>query len=249
MLKAIIIDDQAEAIEDLHYLITKNELPVEILATATSGTEGLVAILKHKPQIVFLDIVMPGMSGFEMLELIPNIDFLLIITTSFDTYAIQAIRSSALDFLLKPIKLSELKEAINRSVEINQLPSKSQINLLENTLKEPNQPIRRIAVNVANEIELINLDEVLYFESDGNYTTIHLIKEKSLLVIKQIGKLHELIESANFYRTHNSYLVNLNFIQKFVKSDGGYIVLTNGKSIPVARNRKVGLVEKLANTP
>lgn len=246
MLSVLIIDDQEDAIEDLQYLLTKNKLPVEVIGTAKSGTEGLVAILKHKPQLVFLDVVMPGMSGFEMLELIPQIDFHLIITTSMDKYAIQAIRSSALDFLLKPIKIKELKEAIDRAVSLKNIPSKSQISLLENNLKEKNNAIKKIAVSISEGVELINLEDILYFESDGNYTTVHLTNDRTILVSKQIGKFEDIVDKSNFFRVHNSYLVNLNQIRKFIRNDGGYIVLTNGKNITVARNRKDDLLEKLA---
>jgi len=246
MLKTLIIDDQEDAIEDLQYLIKKNKLPAEVIATANSGAEGLAAILKHKPQLVFLDVVMPGMSGFEMLALVPQINFHLIVTTSMDQYAVQAIRASALDFLLKPIKLTELKEAIERSVSMSGVPSKSQINLLENNLKEKNQPIKKIALPISEGVELFQLEDILYFESDGNYTTVHLTDKRTILVSKQIGKFEEIVEKADFFRVHNSYLVNLNHIKKYLRNDGGYIVLSNGKSITVARNRKDGLLELLS---
>ena len=155
MISAIIIDDQQECIDDLIYLLDKNQLPVKVFATANTGAEGLAAILKHEPDLLFLDIVMPGMSGFEMLELIPKINFQLIITTSNDKFAIQSIRSSALDFLLKPIKLIELKEAIERLLAKKEIPSKVQIDLLNDILKERNKPIKKIALSVSDGVELI----------------------------------------------------------------------------------------------
>lgn len=246
MLKTVIIDDQEDAIEDLQYLIKKNKLPAEVIATATSGAEGLAVILKHKPQLVFLDVVMPGMSGFEMLALVPQINFHLIVTTSMDQYAVQAIRASAMDFLLKPIKLKELKEAIERTVSMSGVPSKSQINLLENNLKEKNQSIKKIALPISEGVELFQLEDILYFESDGNYTTVHLSDNRTILVSKQIGKFEEIVEKSDFFRVHNSYLVNLNHIKKFIRNDGGYIVLSNGKTITVARNRKDDLLELLS---
>src|SRR5262245_41536872 len=130
-LTAVIVDDEAEAIEDLAYLLDKEQLPVRVLATAHSGAEGLAAVLQHKPQLLFLDVVMPGMSGFEMLKLLPRLDFHLIITTSDDSYAIQAIRSSALDFLLKPVNAAELHAAVARTEGKREAPDKSQLSMLE----------------------------------------------------------------------------------------------------------------------
>jgi two-component system LytT family response regulator len=246
MISTIIIDDEKECIDDLLYLIKKNNLNVNVVATANSGEEGLVAILKHKPQLLLLDVVMPGMSGFEMLELLPKIDFHLIITTSVDKYAIQAIRSSALDFLLKPVKAAELSDAIKRSAEKLEVTSKEQINLLQENLKERKTPIKKIALTVSDGVELVALEEILYFQSDGNYTTVFMKNDKSILVSKPIGRFEEATDSTMFFRVHNSYLVNLSHIDKFVRSDGGYVVLNNGKTISVARNRKDEFLEMLS---
>jgi two-component system, LytTR family, response regulator len=244
-ITAVIIDDQTDSIEDLLYLIKKCDLPLEVVGTATSGTEGLVAILKHKPQLVFLDVVMPGMSGFEMLELLPGLDFHLVITTSMDQYAIQAIRSSALDFLLKPIKQQELKDAVQRVVEKSTQPSRKQLTLLQDSLNERNHPIKKIALTIADGVELVALENILYFESDGNYTTVYTTDGKSMLVTKQLGKFEEIVDPSVFVRIHNSFLVNLNRVKKFIRSDGGYVILENGKSISVSRNRKDAFMEIL----
>ncbi len=245
IITTVIIDDQQDSIDDLLYLIKKCQLPLDVVGTANSGNEGLVAILKYKPQLVFLDIVMPGMSGFEMLELIPGLDFHLIVTTAMDKYAIQAIRSSAIDFLLKPIKQSELKDAIERVEKSSSLPTRTQLGLLQAILRERNQPIKKIALTINDGVELVVLDDILYFESDGNYTLVHMIDGKSMLVTKQLGKFEEVVDSLSFFRVHNSFLVNLNRIKKFVRSDGGYIILENGKSISVSRSRKDSFLEIL----
>jgi len=245
IISAVIIDDQQEAVEDLQYLIDKENPSVKVIASANSAQEGLVAILKHRPQLVFLDVVMPGMSGFELLELVPEINFHLVITTSFDQYAIQAIRSSAIDFLLKPVKASELKEAIERSRAKPAPTSKSQVALLEENLKSASQPIKKIALTIADGVQLVNLDDILYFESDGNYTTVFLKDDKSIVVSKAIGKFEEMIDRKDFFRIHNSYLININHVNKFIRSDGGYVVLENGKTITVARSKKDAFMEIL----
>ncbi|HNS11068.1 MAG TPA: LytTR family DNA-binding domain-containing protein [Bacteroidia bacterium] len=245
-ISVIIIDDQQEAIDDLLYLFDSNKLPVKVLATSTSGADGLAAILKHKPQLVFLDVVMPGMSGFEMLELLPAIEFQIIITTSIDKYAIQAIRASALDFLLKPVKASELRESIDRAIKKSTIPSRSQFHLLSDNLKERNKKLEKIGVPISDGVQLIDLSKILYFKSEGNYTTLYLNNDLSIVASKPIGKFEEMLEGSVFFRVHNSYLVNLNHVSKFIRSEGGHVVLYNGSTITVARSKKDALMEALS---
>jgi two-component system LytT family response regulator len=245
-ITAVIVDDLQESIDDLLYLLKKDHPGVEVVATALSGQEGLAAILKHKPQLLFLDVVMPGMSGFEMLELLPDLGFRLIITTSDDQYAIRAIRSSALDFLLKPIRGNELREAIGRVSAISSHPDKNQIRLLEKSLSEKSKSITRIALTVSDGVELVNLSDILYFESDGNYTTVFKSDGSNCVVSKAIGKFEEMVDPKAFFRVHHSYLINLYHIKKFIRGDGGYLVLDNGQTISVARNRRDSFLEALS---
>lgn len=242
-ITTVIIDDQQDSIDDLLYLVEKHKLPINILATAKSGSEGLVAILKHKPQLVFLDIVMPGMSGFEMLDLLPGLDFHLIVTTSVDKYAIQAIRASALDFLLKPVNPEELKDAISRVIEKSTPPTVQQLNLLHDSINDRTNPIKKIALPVSGGIELIAFDDIMYFESAGNYTTVYLTDKKEIVVTRQLGKFEDIVDPNVFYRVHHSFLVNVSHIIKAVRSDGGYIVLKNNKTINIARSRKEAFFE------
>ncbi len=237
MLSAIIIDDEQFCIDDLAYLFKKHELPVNVVDTATSGETGIEKISKHNPQLVFLDIVMPGMSGFEMLEKIPSIDFNLVITTSVDKYAIQAIRASAIDFLVKPVKADELSNAVKRIIEKKEIPARQQLNLLRDQLQQKNK-INKIAITIAEGVQLVKIDDIIYFKSDGNYTTVFLKNEKNILVSRQIGKFEEMLMTESFFRIHSSYLINLNYVSKYIRSDGGYVVMENGESISVARNRK-----------
>jgi two-component system LytT family response regulator len=246
-ITTVIIDDQPDSVEDLLYLIKTVKLPLKVVATANSGPEGLAAILKHKPQLVFLDVVMPGMTGFEMLDLLPALNFHLFIITSMDKYAIQAIRSSALDFLLKPIKKKELEEAVERLQLKLGAPTRSQISLLHESFKDRSGgAIKKIALTIAEGVELVALDEILYFESDGNYTKVHLANGNNMLVTKQLGKFEEMVDPEVFFRIHNSYLVNLNRIKKYVRSDGGYVILENGKNIGISRNKKDAFLELLS---
>lgn len=245
MIRAIIIDDQPECIDDLQYLISKHELPIDLQATATSATEGLAQILKHKPDLVFLDIIMPSMNGFEMLDLLPEINFHLIVTTSSDKFALQALRASALDFLLKPVDENELQQAVSKINTANPHPTRPQISAFSDSLSNQNRLITKIALPISDGVEMVPIDEIIYFQSDGNYTTVHMTNERKVLVSKQLGKFEDILDTSVFYRIHNSYLVNLNFIRKFIRSDGGYVVLTNDQSLSVARNRREGFLERL----
>ena len=246
MLSVVIVDDEKSCIEDLQYLFEKHKIDLSVVATAQTGPDGLAAILKHKPQLVFLDVVMPGMNGFEMLELLPKVDFKLIVTTSEDKFAVQAIRASALDFLLKPINASELKAAVLRAVQTTQVPSPSQIELLNESLTHRSNAIRKIALTISDGVQMVNLDDVIYFESESNYTHVYLRNEKSILVSKTIARFEEMVDPNLFLRVHNSFLVNLNCISKYLRSDGGYLILENGKNIPVSRSKKAGLMTLLS---
>ena len=246
MVRTIIIDDETECIEDLRYLVEKHNLRLDIVATATSGNAALAAILKHKPDLVFLDVVMPGMSGFELLDLLPQIDFNLVITTSVDKYAIQAIRASAIDFLLKPVQLHELKQAINKVVEKTQSTSRTQVSLLAESMKEPSKAVRRIALVIKEGVQLVDTAQIIFFKADGNYTTVHLVGNQEILVSKPIGMFDDMVGSSGFYRAHNSYLVNLDHVSKFIRGEGGYLVMDDGTSVPVSRNKKEELLNVLS---
>jgi len=247
MLSAAIIDDETFCIEDLNYLITKQQLPVNVVATAGSGADGIEIIKKHKPQLVFLDIVMPGMSGFEMLASLPSIDFNLIVTTAIDKFAIQAIRASAIDFLVKPVKAEELTNAVTRILQKQTTPEMQQLKLLQEQLQQKNR-ISKIALTISDGVQLVRIDDIFYFKSDGNYTTVFLKNAREILVSKQIGKFEEILASESFFRVHSSYLINLNYVNKYMRSDGGYVVMENGDSISIARNRKDDFLKLIGKT-
>lgn len=244
-MDVLIIDDEKECIEDLEYLIDKHKLPVNVVAKASSGNEGLAAILRHKPQLVFLDVVMPGMSGFEMLELLPELNFQLIITTSKDEYAVQAIRASAIDFLLKPVKASELKDAVERATKQHPAPDRKQVGLLAETMKGGQATTEKIALVIKEGVQLVKLTDIIYFKSDGNYTTVFMTGGTDMVVSKPIGTFEDMVKGKPFFRVHNSYLINLEHVEKYIRSDGGYVVMDDSTTIPVSRGRKDGFLEVL----
>lgn len=243
MITAIIIDDQQQCIDDLSLLL-KNYCPeVTLAATAQSGKEGINILKKNKPQLVFLDVEMGDMSGFEMLQQIHETDFHIVFTTAFDKYAIQAIRFNALDYLLKPVRKAELTEAVARAAQTPSPLTLQQIKNLKDTTQSIQVPQNKIALTTSEGLEYVKLEEIIYCLAEGSYTTVFLNTNSQLLVSKSIGKLDEIIDGNGFYRIHNSSLVNLSHVKKFVKTDGGYVVMSNGDTVTVARNRKEEFLE------
>jgi len=248
MLKAILIDDEKDALEVLLDEIEKHCPEIEVVDTCLSGEEGVKSIRKHTPDVVFLDIDMPGLNGFEVLEKVKNIDFEVVFTTAFEKYAIRAFRLSAIDYLLKPINKTELREATLRLMK-----HRENIRLFEERYKEfkdnlnQNNPHKKIILSTQKSHDLIALQDILYCEADGNYTTVYLVNVDKKLYSRKIKYIEEILESYNFFRVHTSFLVNLNHIKSYIKGDGGEVQLTNNKKIPVARKRKDELLKQLKN--
>ena len=240
MVTAVIIDDQQQCIDDLSALIKLYCSDITIIGTASSGSKGIELLQRENPRLVFLDVEMQDMTGFEMLQQIGNVHFHLIFTTSFDKYAIQAIRFNAFDYLLKPVRKEELIAAVDR---ISSAPpaSTQQINQLKETQQKV--PLNKIALTTSDGLEYVKLEDIIYCLAEGSYTTVFLNDGTQLLVSKSIGKLDDLIDGNGFFRTHNSSLVNLSHVKKFVKTDGGYLVMSNGDTVTVARNRKEEFLE------
>jgi two-component system, LytTR family, response regulator len=243
MIKAVIIDDQQQCIDDLSLLL-KNYCPeVKIQATAHSGKEGILCLNKHQPQLVFLDVEMNDMTGFEMLQQLSETNFHVVFTTSFDKYAIQAIRFNALDYLLKPVQKKELLDAVSKAINTPSPLTLLQVSHLKETTQNIQVPQNKIALTTNEGLEYVRLEEIIYCLAEGSYTTVFMNHNTQLLVSKSIGKLDELIDGNGFYRIHNSSLVNLSHVKKFVKTDGGYVVMSNGDTVTVARNRKEEFLE------
>lgn len=240
MNTCVLIDDEIRSIDTLKTII-ENFLDedLKILGTANSAQEGFNLILKTKPEIVFLDIEMPHQTGFDMLELFNNIDFEVIFTTGFDQYAITAIKFSALDYLLKPINISELQQAVQKAIE--RLSSKTSDNQIQNLLKNirsPKDSTNKIPLPVMNGLEMVQVGQIVHCEASQDYTIVTLLNGKTILVSRSIKYFEELLNDYNFFRTHHSYLINKEFIKKYVKGEGGYIITESGKEIPVSRRKK-----------
>ncbi len=243
MIRAIIIDDQQNCIDDLSLLLKTHCPEVSIMATAQSGNEGVSILKKLQPQLVFLDVEMQDMTGFDMLQQLSETNFHVVFTTAFDKYAIQAIRSNALDYLLKPVRKNELVEAVSRAANAPVALTHQQLKGLQETTQNIQVPQNKIALTTTEGLEYVKLEEIIYCLAEGSYTTVFLTDKTQLLVSKSIGKLDEVIDGNGFYRTHNSSLINLSHVKKFVRTDGGYVVMSNGDTVTIARNRKDEFLE------
>lgn len=245
MIKAVIIDDEQNCIDSLAFDLQKHCKEIELLETFTSPKQGLLAIKKYKPDLVFLDVQMPWMSGFEMLELLDEIDFAIIFTTAFDQFAAKAFRISAIDYLLKPVDVHDLQEAVKKAMEKIQQKSgvENIANLLQNIKKpEVNQ---RIAVPGREGYEFIEVGKIIYAQAEGSYTHVFLNDKRKLIISKTLSDIEEMLPAENFQRIHHSTLVNLAHVTHLFKTDGGFVVLDNGEKLVVSKSKKDSLMERL----
>ena len=248
MLKAIIVDDEPYCCESLATLLERFCPEVKISAICNSGQEALTAIAEIKPHLVFLDIEMPYMNGFELLEKLPAIDFELVFTTSYDQYAIKAFRFSALDYLLKPIDREELQKAVKKVVDRKHSPIPQQLEILLQKINHPNIPIQRIALPTMEGLQLVPVNSIISCASEGNYTTFLMKDKQKIVVSRPLKEVEEMLAEHSFFRVHYSYLVNMNEIEKFIKTDGGYLIMSDGSYVDVSRSKKEILLKRLLPT-
>ena len=244
MIRAIIVDDEPYCCEALATLL-EDSAEVEVKVICHNAVDALNAIQKYSPDLVFLDVEMPKMNGFEMLEQLPSVDFEIIFTTSYDQYALKAIRFSAIDYLLKPVDSEELQKAVQKVIHRSQKPIAEQLEILMQKIHQPSTPINKIAMPTMEGLQMIPVDSIISCESDSNYTILLLKNNKKLIVSRTLKEIEELLEEHSFVRVHRCYLANLNEVEKYVKGEGGYLVMSDGTTIDVARNKKEVLLRKL----
>ena len=245
MIKAIIIDDELHSCDALKMLLDKCCLQIQVTAICHSGAEGINKINDLKPDLIFLDIEMPYMNGFQMLEQLPTINFEIIFTTSYDQYAITAFKFSALDYLLKPVDREELEKSVQKvSKKINPVISQ-QFEILLQKINQPSIPVNRIALPTMQGLEFVPVESIVSCSSNNNYTEFLLIGKKKLLVSRTLKEVEDMLADHPFLRVHNSHIVNLNAITRYVKGEGGYLLLADGSTVDVSRSRKELLMQKL----
>ncbi len=245
LTRAIIIDDEENNIKNLLDLLRTYCPEVEVCDTAQSAVEAVVKIKSAQPDLVFLDVEMPGGTGFDMLEALSPIHFQVIFVTAYDQYAIKAIRFCAIDYLLKPVDILELQQAVQRAIRNQQENSfvHTTQQLLENRNKEMSQ--LKIGLPTLERILFVELNEIVRCLGENNYSYVYLSDGKNVLISKTLKEFEELLADKGFMRVHQSHLVNHKYIRSFEKQDGGFIKLTDGSSIPVSRQRKGFVLDML----
>jgi len=248
MISAIIVDDEKHCRNSLDWQLKTYCPEIELLTTCNNGPDAIQLIQAKQPQLLFLDVEMPGMNGFEMLEQLRDIHFDIIFTTGFDHYAIQAIKFGALDYLIKPIDKDELKEAIGKILIRTERDSYKQLTALLTHIKKSNDlSFQKIALPTLHGFELVPLNNIVYCESNSNYTDIHLNNGQRLVISRTLKDIEELLGTHPFSRVHNSYLVNLQYAIRYVKGEGGHLILNNEVSIPVSRSKKEELLKLITH--
>jgi two-component system LytT family response regulator len=249
MLKALLVDDENKSRESLKILIEDFCSGVEVVAMASSVDEALAALTTASPDIVFLDIRMNKETGFDFLNRCSKIDFQVIFTTAYSEYAIDAIKFSALDYLLKPINIEDLKSAIAKAQKkLSGDDLKEKVDFLLQNFKVDTSDNFKLVLPTSEGLIFINFKDILYCEASSNYTIFHMRDSKKYVVSKTLKEYEDLLVNYNFFRIHNSFLINLREIVKYVKGDGGYVVLSNDKSLDVSKRKKEFFLTKLSTS-
>ena len=245
VINAVIIDDEPYACQALATLLKKHCPDVTIAAICQDPREAVAVVADIRPQLVFLDIEMPHMNGFRFLEKCSPVFFDVIFTTSYDQYAIKAIRFSALDYLLKPVEANELKEAVQKYKERGAPVSRKQFEVLLAKLQQPPAASTRIALPTIEGLQIIPVGNIIFCSSSSNYTILTLKEKQKLTISKTLKEIEEMLEEHRFLRIHHSYLVNLDEIKKYFRGEGGTVLMSDGSSVDVSRSRKELLLKKL----
>lgn len=243
MISVVIVDDEPNAIESLIWELKHFASDIAVVAQFSIPEEAIAYLNSHTPDCLFLDIQMPTMDGFQFLQKLDKRDFAVVITTAYNEYAIKALKHEAIDYLLKPIDSDDLAETINKIKKHKSKLITSET--FELALSQFNKRFnkKKITINTDGKLIFINADDILVVVGDGNYSTLELHNNQKIVVTKKLKEVNSMLPEDHFFRIHNSYIVNLNHIKEFIKSDG-YVVLTNNKKIPVARQRKTDFLEK-----
>ena len=239
MINCIIIDDERKAREAFKKIIDRYfKDKLYVIADANSVKDGVAAIHKFNPDIVFLDIEMPDENGLKIFEYFDKVNFEVIFTTAFNQYAIDAIKYSALDYLLKPINFIDLKDAIKRYEVSSEVKSRNErIEVLLSNMNMGNTIKSKVALPTLSGYEMKKINEIVYCEGDQNYTKIHLIGDQQIMVSKTLKHIEELLPKEVFFRIHKTYLVNMNYVEKYIRTDGHRVILDDGTQLDVANRR------------
>ena len=245
MMRAIIVEDEGRSADVLKGLVEKYCPEVEILALAKSVSEAVEAVELHSPNLVFLDVELPDGSGFKVIEKFPNKQFEVVFVTAYEHYAIKAIKASALDYLLKPVDIDELVGAVNKFTGGHALKGsdKRREVLVSNQYPKGNYR-QKIALPTMEGLLFVLQDDIIYCEAQGNYTNFYLKSGEKILVSRLLNYFDEILDEQQFCRTHQSYLVNVQHIEKYVKGRGGYLIMSDGSNVEVSARMKSDFLDR-----
>jgi len=246
MLKAVIVDDEDKAIKSLLWELSNFNKSIEVLKTFNKPEEALVYLEETKVDCLFLDIEMPTMDGFQFIEKLTRRDFAIVITTAYNEYAVEALKKEAIDYLLKPVDTDDLEECLKKikkhSEKSNQVDTSQKFEeILLSFNKKFNQ--KKVVINTDGKLLFLDHSEILYVESDGNYSSINMVNNKTIVLTKKLKEVNLLLPEDHFFRIHNSYIINLNKIKEFYKTDG-YVIIEGNHKIPVSRQRKSDFLDQ-----
>ena len=246
-MRTIIVDDEPDALNSIKIILKEYLTELELVGAFTDSEEALQKIPQLNPELVFLDIHLTGMDAFQLLEKLETKNFHIIFVTAHDEYAIKAFKYNAIDYLLKPISISEIISAVKKIIENKKKQNYEQKykHLLETIKQNNNQAQEKLILSTIEGIYYIDPDDILYVNADANYSKIIFKDAKPLVISKKIGELYEELPKEYFFRNHHSYLVNLNYVHRYARNDGGAIEMINGDQIPLARRKKNEFHEKM----
>ena len=244
MIKAILIDDIEQARITLKRDLQEYAPEIEVIGEASGVVEGAKLLRKVQPDIVFLDIQMQDGSGFDLLDVLPEIPFKIIFITASDAHAIKAFRYAAIDYLLNPVDPDELTQALARFKE-QQTDEQAKYKLLNDSLKNHHKPSERLALHSQDKIHIVSIAEIVRCESSVNYTIFYFADNKEMVVTKTLKEFEDLLSEQKFFRVHHSHLVNARYIREFVKSEGGHLIMQNGAMVPVSTRKRAEVIKML----
>jgi len=237
-LKAILVDDELPSLQNLEQKLIEFCPDVTIIASVQKPEEAILLIEQYRPDVVFLDIEMPRMNGFKMLEQIKEKDFDIVFTTAYNHYAIDALRISAFDYLVKPIAVQDLQNSVDRLMKAQSKQTPEKLEVLRQNLSDSRTQNDKITISTNEGVDFFEISQIIRVESSSNYSKIHFKDGKSVIVTKLLKDFEEILAPYRFYRIHNSHLINLSYIKKYIRGDGGQVLLQNDEVIDVARRKK-----------
>jgi len=236
-LRAILVEDEPTGMENLRWKLQQHCPEVEIVAECESGEKAIAAIKRHMPDILFLDILLGDMTGFDVLKAIRHPSFEVIFTTSYDEYAIEAIKNSAIYYLLKPVEVDELLEAVAKT--------RAKLRYQATPVSPAPQRQNKLGFPVSTGQQFIELQQIVYAEAEDNVAILHLENKKTVKITKSLGWLETQLQDHGFCRVHHSFVINFNHLKEYIRNEGGYLIMSTGKALSLSRRRKDHFLSQL----